>query len=96
MTGPAPGERRQFERLDIKENALALDEQGHQLGRVSQASGSGFLIYPASPQALEQLTMGRRMRITVLEPETRASNTLDVEVRRREGEAVGVMFVANP
>ncbi len=96
MTGPAPGERRQFERLDIKENALALDEQGHQLGRVSQASGSGFLIYPASPRGHGQVTRGRRMRITVLEPETRASNTLDVEVRRREGEAVGVMFVANP
>jgi len=86
-------DKRQFPRLTIPEHAVAFDSQGHELGRVSQAGGGGFLIFPISPQASEQLIVGRRMRITISEPGSNASNTVDVEVRYREGEAVGVQFV---
>ena len=86
-------DRRQFERLALSENAIAVDSEGHKLGRVSQAGGGGFLIFPATPDAVKKLAVGNRLRITVLEPGTKASNTLDVEVRYRQGEALGVQFV---
>ena len=85
--------KRQFTRLTIPEHAIAFDSQGRELGRVSQAGGGGFLIFPISAQASEQLTVGRRMRITIIEPGSKASNTVDVEVRYHQGNAVGVQFV---
>jgi hypothetical protein len=87
-------ERRQFERLDIPEDAIATDTRdGTELGRVSQAGGGGFLIYPATPAAVKKLEVGRRLRVTISEPKSRATNTLDIEVRYRKGEALGVQFV---
>jgi len=85
--------RRQFERLTLSEDAVAIDSDGQELGRVSQAGGGGFLIFPATPQAVKKLTVGNRLRITVLEPRNKVSNTLDVEVRYQEGQALGVQFV---
>jgi len=43
--------RRQFERLKLSEDAIALDQSGKKLGKVSSAGGGGFLIYPASQDA---------------------------------------------
>jgi len=85
--------RRQFERLKLSEDAVALDQSGQKLGKVSQAGGGGFLIYPASASATGQLTPGKRLTITVHEPKQNVNSTVDVEVRYREGEAVGVEFV---
>jgi hypothetical protein len=85
--------RRRFERLSISEDALALDQAGQQLGRVSQVSGGGFLIYPASTIALQQLPVGRRLTITVVEPKSNSRNSVDVEVRYHKDTAVGVSFV---
>jgi hypothetical protein len=87
-------ERRQFERLEIPEDAIATDDgDGSELGRVSQAGGGGFLIYPATPAAVKKLEVGRRLRVTIREPKSKASNTLDIEVRYRKGQALGVQFV---
>ena len=86
-------DRRQFERLQLSEDAFAVDEKdGSQLGRVSQAGGGGFLIYPATPEAIQKLAVGNRLRITVKEPRSQATSTVDVEVRYRKGEALGVQF----
>jgi|SRR5579872_6834404 len=87
-------DRRQFERLHIPEDAIAMDDSdGLELGRVSQASGGGFLIFPATPEAMRKLEVGKRLRVTIREPRSRATNTLNVEVRYRKGEALGVQFV---
>ena len=86
---------RQFKRLELSEEAMAVDDRGTELGRVSNASGGGFRIFPASPAALKELAPGRRMRITIVEPKSQARNTLDVEVRHMEGGAVGLMFVGS-
>ena len=56
-------ERRQFERLQLSEDAFAVDEKdGAQLGRVTEAGGGGFLIFPATPEAIKKLTVGNRLR----------------------------------
>jgi hypothetical protein len=85
--------RRRFERINISEDALALDQGGQNLGRVSQVSGGGFLIYPASSVALEQLPVGRRLTVTVVEPKSNSKNSVDVEVLYHRDSAVGVSFV---
>lgn len=85
--------RRRFERLSISEDALALDAAGQQLGRISQVSGGGFLIYPASAVALQQLPVGRRLTVTVVEPGSKSRNSVDVEVLYHKESAVGVSFV---
>jgi hypothetical protein len=86
-------ERRQFERLQIPEDAIATDDRdGSELGRVSQAGGGGFLIFPATEQAVKKLAVGNRLRVTIREPKSKATNTVDVEVRYRKGEALGVEF----
>lgn len=85
--------RRQFERLKLSEDAIALDQSGKKLGKVSSAGGGGFLIYPASPDATGLLAPGKRLTITVHEPKQNVNSTVDVEVRYRDGEAIGVEFV---
>ena len=85
--------RRRFQRLSLPEEAIALDQSGHHLGRVCQVSGGGFLIYPAL--AIPRMPVGQRMTITVVEPPTNTSNSVDVEVRYHNGGAVGVSFVGD-
>ena len=69
-------DRRQFPRLELSEDAFAVDEKdGSQLGRVAEAGGGGFLIYPATPDAIKKLSVGNRLRITVKEPRSKAAST---------------------
>ncbi len=87
-------ERRQFPRFAVPENAEAYDEAGRKLGRVSQAGGGGMLIDTAG-QGLDpgDFPAGRQMRVTVLEPATRARNTIDVVVRYATAAGIGAQFV---
>ncbi len=47
-------EKRAFARLQLPDDALALDDAGAQLGRVSQAGGGGMLIHTGSEKAAAQ------------------------------------------
>jgi hypothetical protein len=86
--------RRQFERLTISEDAIALDQAGQHLGRVMEVSGGGLRIKPASAIALQQMPVGRRLTITIVEPGSNTSNAMDVEVRYHQNDSVGVSFVS--
>ncbi len=89
--------RRQFERLEITERAVAINEHGLQLGSVRQAGGGGMLVIAANPEALSLMTVGRRMRLTIFEPDLGTSNTMDVEVMYRNPDNhVGMQFVTIP
>ena len=88
-------DRRQFTRLPLSEDAVAIDQQGNQLGRVAQAGGGGFLIFPATPGAKDQLKPGRTLTITVFEPHNNVRSLVDVEVRYIDKDAVGVQFIGN-
>jgi hypothetical protein len=85
-------ERRQFERLELPDDAVAVDDSGRELGRVAQAGGGGMLIHTGSEKAAAVFQPGQQLRITVVEPKTANRHTLRVVVRYRTGEAVGVEF----
>ncbi|HJW98513.1 MAG TPA: PilZ domain-containing protein [Terriglobales bacterium] len=85
--------RRRFPRLAVPEEARVYDETGRELGVVSQVSGNGMNIEASSPAVASSLPAGRRLRITVVEPGSRATNVVDVIVRACEGKLVGMQFV---
>lgn len=85
--------RRQFERLEITEHAVAVNEKGLQLGPVTEASGGGMLVSTTNPEALALMPVGRKMRVTVVEPNLGTANTLDVEILYVRDNAVGMKFV---
>jgi hypothetical protein len=84
-------ERRQFDRLPISEDAIAVDEAGRRLGLVEQASGGGMLVRLEVPA--EEFTLDRQLRITVVEPATGARNTIDMRVRYCQSDSLGLEFV---
>jgi len=84
-------ERRQFPRLHLTENTYAVDANGRELGKVSEASGGGMLIRVADEK--HGLNVGDRVQLSVLEPKSQTSNTIDVLVRYVKGNEVGVEFV---
>jgi len=88
-----PSNRRRFPRLDVSEEARVYDENGRELGRVAQVSGNGMNIDAASLPVAQSLESGRRLRITVVEPGSRATTVLDVVVRQRDGAKVGMEFL---
>ncbi len=84
--------RRQFERLQMSEDALALDESGRELGRVSQAGGGGMMIL-TTPECADSFTIGQQFRVTILEPGSQTRNEIDVVVRYADATGIGLEFV---
>jgi hypothetical protein len=85
-------ERRQFERLPLPDHALAIAEDGRELGQVSEASGGGMMIQ-CTPEVAKSFQVGQRMRVTVVEPGSQTRNVIDVVVRYVEKSAIGMEFV---
>lgn len=85
--------KREFERLEIEEDAIAMDETGQELGRVFRVSGGGFQIKPVSEEAVSKLQPGQRVAITIVEPASGVRNVFPVEVVYHQGDSVGVKFV---
>jgi hypothetical protein len=87
-------ERRQFPRLTIDDDAIALDEHGRELGRIREASGGGMLIQLAPGIETSAYKQGQHFFVTVYEPGSGTRHTFDVEVRYQEGDGLGVEFVS--
>jgi len=87
-------DRRAFQRFPISDKAIAMDERGAQLGRVSVAGGGGMTIHAESAAIAAALQPGRKLTVTVVEPDNKVSNTVDVEVRYCRGTEVGMQFVS--
>jgi hypothetical protein len=85
--------RRRFERLVLSESAIAVDETGFRLGRVSAAGGGGMQVDAASSEAIGQMPSGARLSVTVVEPGSATTNTFDVEVCYVHGNTVGMKFL---
>lgn len=86
-------DRRQFQRLDLSDHAIAVDQTGRELGRVSQASGGGITVMPKSAAVAESLKPGEHIQITVMEPESQTRNTIDMVVRYASKDSIGLEFV---
>jgi hypothetical protein len=85
--------RRQFERLSLSEQAIVVDENGREIGPVKLVGGGGMLVCECQPEALEWLTPGKQMRVTIVEPELGTTNVMDVEVRYLDGNNAGMQFI---
>lgn len=84
--------RRQFLRIRVPEDAVALDEQGKKLGRVEEAGGGGLRVR-LEPEAMPPAA-GSRMQITVVEPgNNHIIHTARVLIRYCEGGVLGLEFV---
>jgi hypothetical protein len=86
-------DRRQFQRLPLTDDAVAVDKDGRELGKVSQASGGGMMIKPANRGVADSLSMGQQLQVTIMEPASQTANTIDVVVRYHDGEKIGFEFV---
>ena len=84
--------RRQFERLQLTEEAFATSS-GRRLGRISQAGGGGMLIRCEADSGRAALPVGQKVRIEIVEPTASTTHTIDVIVRYHTGSGVGVEFV---
>jgi hypothetical protein len=87
-------ERRAFQRFEISDHAVAVDEKGVTLGRVSMAGGGGMTIHADSTAIAQELAPGRKLQVTVVEPDNKVSNTVSVEIRYRQGTEIGVQFIS--
>jgi len=87
--------RRRFPRLVVGEEARVYDETGRELGLLSQVSGNGMNVEVVSLTFAQSLEPGRRMRLSIVESNSRETNVVEVVVRRLEGNILGMQFVDN-
>jgi hypothetical protein len=85
--------RRRYVRLDVTEETIAIDARGHQIGKVTQASGGGITVVAPNHEVADGLSIGERLQVTVMEPKSQTRNTIDVVLRRKSGQQLGFEFV---
>ena len=86
-------QRRRFVRLELPSPAVATDEMGRELGRITQAGGGGMNIHLNPEAASLPLEPGLRMRIIVKEPGRNNTHNFQVEIRYRHADDIGVEFL---
>jgi hypothetical protein len=85
--------RRRFVRLELPTSAVAVDETGRELGRITGAGGGGISLQLNSESAALPFEPGLRMHITVLESPKSSTHSFNVEVRYRHGDTLGLEFL---
>lgn len=86
-------ERRKFLRVGVPSAAFAQDAMGHDLGQVTETSGGGLRLDPASPWARLSLAKGQQLMLTIVEPATGNSTDVYVEVTHSGHRTVGLRFL---
>jgi hypothetical protein len=86
--------RRQFDRLDITDEAIALDATGRRLGRVVRAGGGGMTVVLDAEIEYTKFAAGDSLRITVLEPARQIRHALDTSIRYVTDGNMGLEFVS--
>jgi hypothetical protein len=79
--------------MEVPATAFARDAMGNELGRVSETSGGGLLLEPASPWARLALVKGQQLMLTIVEPATGNETDVYVEVRRINSGSIGLRFL---
>ena len=88
-------ERRQFSRLKLPADTLAVDESFRQLGKVEEAGGGGLTIRADSEAQVAALEPGHKLKLSIVEAAGQVLHTVEVVVRYRKGTTVGVEFVSS-
>lgn len=86
-------ERREYERVNLFSAAFATNAQGHELGRVTDVSGGGMLLEPASPWARKNLVQGQQLVVTVTELSSGNQTDMYVGVRYVDSIKIGLRFL---
>jgi hypothetical protein len=86
-------ERRAFPRAELPALAQAWDEDGNELGRVTEIGGGGLLLNPAAPYARVTLRVGQRFKATFVEPSSGNRTIIPVEVRYMRRNTIGLRFI---
>jgi hypothetical protein len=87
-------DRRQFLRIRVPEDAVALDAEGKKLGRVEEAGGGGLRVRLEAEG--EPPAAGSRIQITVVEPgSNNIIHTARVLVRYCDGTTLGLEFLSD-
>ncbi len=87
-------DQRQFPRFKITEQAVAVNDRGLQLGKVKEVGAGGMTIVASNDEALLLMPVGRKMRVNVIEPGSKTTTTVNVEVLYTRKREVGVKFAA--
>ncbi|MGA3213113.1 MAG: PilZ domain-containing protein [Terriglobales bacterium] len=85
-------ERRQFERLPLREEIIALDQGEHLLGRVLDAGGGGMAIRLDGAASNPNLVCGEKLKVTVVQPGRELRHTIAVIVRHNGDGRLGLEF----
>ena len=84
-------ERRQFERLSLREEIIAFDQSERRLGRILDAGGGGMAIRLESDSDL-RLACGEKFKVTVVQPGRELRHTIAVIVRHNGDGRLGLEF----
>jgi len=87
-------EKRAFPRFEISDHAIVTDEKGATLGHVEKVGVGGMTLRAESAAVAQKLEPGHALRVTIVEPNNQVSNTLDVVIRYRKDNEIGVQFVS--
>lgn len=87
-------EQRQFQRFKVTEQMVAVNERGLQLGKLKEVGAGGMTIIAANKEALLLMPLGRKMLINVIEPGSKTTTPVNVEVLYVRGNDVGVKFTS--
>lgn len=84
-------DRRRWERLGL-EGAVAVDDEGRELGHVLQVGGGGIGVKLHADRRLDDWTPGKKMLVTVMEPTSSDKHTLMFSVRYLREGVLGLEF----
>jgi hypothetical protein len=89
-------EQRQFPRVKVTEHAVAMNDRGLQLGKVKEVGAGGMMLTEVSQEALMLMPVGRKLRINIIEPGSKTTTPLNVEVLYIHDDNVGLKFASPP
>ncbi len=94
VTKHNPAAQRRFARLQVPGKVIALDDDGNQLGQISEVSGGGAQLILSSAVNANQFVTGTRVHLSIVENGNIAEQ-LWVEVRYVDGDKVGLKFLGH-
>ncbi len=94
VTNHNPAAQRRFTRLQVPGKVVALDDDGNELGQISEVSGGGAQLTLSPDMAADKFITGTRVHLSIVENGNIAEQ-LWMEVRYVDGNKVGLKFLGH-